>query len=273
MNKTIPLWRTFGSVQAYCMDDDALFFRYLDLSPDEWLVRHGIRLKIDRKRITSLVHGPDGKIFFVKQFRTNRIWYKLRSLVSIDHACRIFRISQTLSRARVPVPAPLAVIRTFKSTKVSVYFISEALTEYITLEKKVKQIDQQSIFKEVMTNTAWHIAKMHSAGFYHGDMKWKNILIHPEHTDKIYFTDLDSVGALKNNQDKRYAMDISRFCISLYESLYNTEYIFRFIMLYSSFANRNPEIVIEHVRPYHNKRARKHKFNKNIDIPEIVIKT
>ncbi len=270
-NKTLS-WRTFGSVQAYCLDDDALFFLDLNLTPDDWLMQHGTRLKSDKNKVSYLVQGPDNKYFFVKQFRTNRIWHKLRYLALIDQALRLFRTSQTLSLAGVPVPSPLAVIRDFKAFKGSLYFVSQALTEYTTLEKKINQVDHNSIFTQIMPNMAKQIADMHNAGFYHGDMKWKNILMHPEVNDKIYFTDLDSVGYLRNKEDKRYAMDITRFCISLYEILYNFEYTIKFIKIYSDYVQRNPEIVANHMKKYHSKRAAKHKLTKNIDIPEIVIK-
>ena len=273
MNNEILSWRTFGNVQAYCLDDDALYFLDLKLTPSEWLMQHGTRLKSDKNKISSLVQGPGNRVFFVKQFSANRIWHKLRYMASTDQACRLFRTSQALSCAGVPVPSPLAVILDFKVFRGFAYFISEALTDFVTLENKVKKTDQQSIFKEIMPSLAILIANMHSAGFYHGDMKWNNILIHPEKNSKIYFTDLDSIGYLKDKADKRYAMDISRFCISLYESLYNIDHVTRFIQIYSDVAQRDPKTVAEHMRPYHCKRAAKHKLTKHIDIPDITIKT
>ena len=273
MHKETLSWSTFGNVQAYCLDDDALFFLDLKLTPSAWLMQHGTRLKSDKNKISFLVQGPDKRVFFVKQFRTNRMWHKLRYMASTDQAFRLFKTSRALSFAGLPVPSPLAVIIDFKTFKGSEYFISEAFTDCVTLEDKIKKTDHKSIFKEIMPNMANLLADMHSSGFYHGDMKWNNILIHPEDSYKIYLTDLDSVGYLKDKRDKRYAMDISRFCISLYESLYNIDYVTRFIQIYSDVAQRDPQTVAEHMRPYHNKRAAKHKLTKQIDIPDIIIKT
>lgn len=268
MNNYALVKRNLNGLNLSYVDDAAVAFLESGQTPSEWFDQAVKKLKSSSTRDAGLIVGTDNRTFFVKRFKLNK-WQKLCRPLIKDRGLQAFNLSMDLTRTGISVPLPLAAVRDFKGSPEATYFISEALLHTQTLQNIIKHTDNPGVILNLMEYLASEIAKLHRAGFFHGDMKWKNIMLHPDTLNHSYFVDLDSSDRLKSSRDTRYARDLARFCVDIYELLDTQELIHDFLSAYIRHTSRTLEEVIEHIQPYHRKRAAKHKQRYGIDVPPI----
>lgn len=273
MKKEHPVWRRRGHVHTYCYDNSAISFLDAGLSPADWFAQNTRKLRVDSKKATGLVYDQNNKVMFVKRFHLSCLWQRLLYTFGRDQTKRTFQISWDLLEAGISVPVPLAVVRDLGGIKKALYFICEALPHALPLGTAMDQKITTETQEDYLEYLAKIIAKMHTSGFFHGDLKWNNILIDPEDLQAVHFTDLDGSGRLKGINKKKYAKDISRFCIDIYENLNDQKQVHSFITAYARHRALNPGQVIEDMRPYHRRRSAKKKASKGIDVPPLTLKT
>lgn len=264
--------RRFNDLYLSYIDDAAVNFINSGQTPSEWFERAVVKLKASCTRDAGLVVGTENRTLFVKRFKLNR-WQRLFRPLVKDRALQAFNLSMELIRSGISVPRPFAAVRDFNGRPKATYFISEALLHTQTLQSIIKNTDNPDSKLDLIKYLAGEIARLHRAGFFHGDMKWKNIMLNPDRLDRIYFVDLDSSGSLKSSRDSRYARDLARFCVDIFEILDTEDLIHDFLEAYVLNTSRTLEEVITHIQPYHRKRAAKHKHRYGIAVPPITLKT
>lgn len=269
MHTDKPIHFQREGIHAYTLDPGALAFLDHGLTPGKWFDANVSRLKEGPGKSSGLVSAPGGKTCFVKRFYVKFFWQKALYALGRNQALRIFHLSRDMLKAGINVPAPLAVVSDIRDKPAAIYYISEALLHARTLKKTAAVIQEPSQLRSLLEKLAGIIAEMHKAGFYHGDMKWKNIMISPGPEFAVCFIDLDAAGRLGSLKDRRYAMDLSRFCVDIYESLHSQELIRPFILTYARYTGKDPARIVQDIRPYHRKRASKHKIKKNSSVPPI----
>ena len=257
--------RRYGSLYTLYLDQQAIEFLDSGLSPEEWFRCNICNIKSDEKKESGIVNISSSKAVFVKRFFIDNAWQKILYALYKDQALQTFKLSLDMASAGVPIPRPLAVIRDPERKKKSVYLLSEALRHYRTLKKTIIDLKDPAQVQDVLDYLAVLLAKMHNAGFFHGDMKWKNIMIDARSKNSACFIDLDTAGRLISRRDRRYARDLARFCIDIQESLPQQGQVCRFITAYSRFATRTPKSIMEHTLPYHMKIAAKHRAKYGIE--------
>ncbi len=257
--------RRYGSLYTLYLDQQAIEFLDSGLTPEEWFRCNIFNIKSDEKKESGIINISSSKAVFVKRFFINNTWQKILYALYKDQALQTFKLSLDMASAGIPIPRPLAVIRDPERKKKAVYLLSEALSNYRTLKKTITDFKNPVQVQDVLDYLAGLLARMHNAGFFHGDMKWKNIMIDARSNNSACFIDLDTAGRLISRRDRRYARDLARFCIDIQESLPQQGQDQRFIMSYSRFAARTPQAIMEHIQPYHMKIAAKHRTKYGID--------
>jgi len=257
--------RRYGKLHALYLDQQAVELIESGLAPEEWLRCNTFKIKSDAKKESGIVNFSSSKAVFIKRFFIDSPWKKILYALYRDQALQTFRLSLDMASAGIPVPRPLAVIRNPEGEKKAVYLLSEALIHCRTLKKTIMGLSDHVQVQDLLDYLAFLAAKMHNAGFFHGDMKWKNIMIDPRSNDSACFIDLDAAGRLSSRYDRRYARDLARFCIDIQENLPYRGQEQRFITTYSRFAARTPQSIMEHIQPYHMKIAAKHRTKYGID--------
>lgn len=270
--KNKPAWRKYDGIKIYCPDQFACSLP--DSAPDlrEWLEQSVTLLKSNEKKDSGRVVWPDKKTFFIKRFRFDSLLQKAVYLLFRNHAQKSFSLSQELIDASISVPFPVAVIKDLSLTKGSAYFICEDLTDTQTLKKHVKNNTESGYIKKLLERFALEIAYIHESGFFHGDLKWKNIMLGPEPERRSFYIDLDTAGKLKSSTDKRYALDLARFCIDIVEKCPGENYVSDFILSYSKAAGKDAGLVVNHMMAYHKRISAKHKIKYGSNIPHLNFK-
>lgn len=261
-------WRRYKEFRLYCSDDMFAALCNKGLDCGKWLGNNSYAVKSNKKKESGSIVWPDGETFFYKKFSVDSLLNKLINLFR-DRAQRAFKMSLQLVRAGISVPCPAAIIKDMKQG--SVYYICEELSNTRTLSSYVKAVNSPEKVENIMKRFAFEIADFHKAGFFHGDMNWKNIMIDADSESKSYYIDLDTAGKLSSARDTRYAMDLARFSIDIAEKTSGRDYISVFIMAYAGAAGVSCKTLIKSMKPYHRKIAAKHKTKYDSNIPSLTL--
>ncbi len=273
MNKENINWREHKGVNYFCLDKKTVEFLFTGHSPGSWFDNNVTMLKTGGNKVSGLIPGPDNQVFYIKRFQVNTFLQRISCLYWGDQACKMFATSRKLIRAGISVSRPLAVIRDLKGEPGAVYFIAEALTDTTTMKKVIqKSIEDHETVRGLLFHAAAKIAEMHRAGFFHGDMKWKNIMLGPGPEFNLFFIDLDTVARLKSSRDRRYALDLARFSVDIAENENIKEYVSDFVQEYAGCAGLTPESVAADMKPYYNKISAKHKIKYGNDVPPLSLR-
>jgi tRNA A-37 threonylcarbamoyl transferase component Bud32 len=267
-----PVWRKYEGIHVYCRDQFASALPGSGPDFRNWLEQSVTVLKSNEKKESGHIIWPDKRTFFFKRFRVDSFPQKAAYLLFRDHAERSFRLSLELISLGISVPGPVAVIRDLKSKHGSVYFICEALANTRTLKKYVKMTNKFCDMQKLVGRFALEMAVIHHAGYFHGDLKWKNIMLGPEPESRSYYIDLDTAGKLRSAKDKRYSLDLARFCVDIAENAPDQNHVLDFIFAYSRATGKEPEVVVSHMMPYHKRISAKHKVKYGSNIPSLNLK-
>ena len=270
--KNKPYWRKYEGIHIYCQDQFASTLPNSVSDLREWLNQSIDVIKSNEKKDSGRLIWPDGKTFFIKRFLLDSLLQKAVYFLFRNHAEKSFRLSQELIDSGISVPFPVAVINDLDARKGSVWFICEDLTDTQTLKKHIKIHNKPGYRKTLFERFAQEIADIHCSGFFHGDLKWKNIMIGPEPEHRSFYIDLDTAGKLRSFKDKRYALDLARFCIDIAEKCPGKSHVSDFITSYSQASGKKAGVVVRHMMAYHKRISSKHKAKYGSNIPPLNLK-
>ena len=170
----------------------------------DWAQQH---IKIIKSTPTSLVGLLDlqGQPCYLKFYESKSWWQKGLFRLGLGRGSRSYRLASELSRQDILVPRPLACLL----TRNGMILLTEAIPA---------AVDMQTLWERGVAgpdNPCWKsagvaLARLHNAGFAHGDYKWSNLL---SADGELYLVDLEAVGNAGPSSNKRYR-DIARFTLN-----------------------------------------------------------
>ena len=185
-------------------------------SPDIFLEGKDSRiLKNGRTVKAGLVTLPSGEKLFLKRYNRKSFFHTLKNVFKISRARDVWRKSYAAELRGLNVPRPVAYMeeRSFGVLKRS-YVVSEfidgaRLGSVIEAGRGGTRAEHGS--GEFFRYLGKAIGEMHRLGFFHGDLKWSNILVKEGIRPVFYFTDIDGSRVEKRLALSRVEDDIQRF--------------------------------------------------------------
>lgn len=150
---------------------------------------------------------------------------------------RSWKHSLLLLKNKFPITEPLLYLELKNGPFTTRTFLVTKWQECSNLGKTVRE--KHSIFDglllQLLKDAAGLIARLHNAGFVHGDLKWSNFLWVPHQSDRIVLTDLDHIE--RSVSADKQGRDLARFVLSAVEFQMGEE--FADFMVNSYFCGRN----------------------------------
>ncbi len=139
--------------------------------PVSWLERHAQVVKRDRNSCVALLTLQQQPCF-IKYYRARSALQGLWLRHAGGRAVRAYDAALALGRADLPVPRPLACLALPGGQLL--------LTEAVTGGRDLRSLWQAGVaageLETLMAGAARTLARLHRAGFSHGDCKWSNLL-------------------------------------------------------------------------------------------------
>ena len=225
----------------------------------KWFELEVSLVKRNKKVQAGIATTKSGQSIFVKRYLFPWFWDRWSLFLYNDKAKRQFKFSELLNNAGVPAPAPLAVFRDLSSSLPSVFYVSEALCGYNSLKSTLLQLYEYNSREanELIAHVADTIARIHTAGIVHGDLKWSNILLNPSQRFETWVIDLDNAQHNKFPAKKRYALDLARVTVDMAFHLPDPKFFATFIKRYSDRTEISLSELIQSIIPYFKRRCRK----------------
>lgn len=190
-----------------------------------------------RARLVSL-NGLSTELF-IKAYTPIKWRHRLSVTFGRHKAKRVWEMARYMAERGFPVARPLGLfIATRGALAGTSYFFCESLSDRRNLAEVArhdKNLFDRFISAGLFDLLADGIARLHTSGISHGDLKWSNILV-SEHGDEYWLVDLDAVRHRKWMPERHFiARDLVRFVISAIEVGLAQNIIAQFI---ENYANR-----------------------------------
>jgi RIO kinase 1 len=228
---------------------DSTLDRFLqnDGNPEAIFQQSGFLLKSSSSTRSVLVNPESvsgdvlSKGLYAKEFRYKGVVHSLKHLFGKHRAQVMWKVSWHLLNHSIPVPEPEGyLIKKKGPICLSGYYYSKAITKCTSLTELAKDLGQ---LKQKLSGgglnwiLAENIAKMHSSGAAHGDLKWSNILVH-QVKNEVWFVDFDGAKLHSSSLDgKGVARDLARFVLSGLEAGVDGTIMARFLGHYARRRN------------------------------------
>jgi tRNA A-37 threonylcarbamoyl transferase component Bud32 len=187
-------------------------------SPDDFLDGEGARVLKDGRTVKAgVVHLKGGERIFLKRYNRKGVFHTFKNIFRASRAQRVWKTGYGLELRGLYVPRPVAYMeeRRFRILRRS-YVVSEFLSgtvklnEFIGQRYRVMSDDERA---EVISALGREIGRMHRFGWFHGDLKWNNILVEeiPDKERTFYFLDIDGSKIKRCLNLNDVSRDIGRF--------------------------------------------------------------
>ena len=183
----------------------------LETPPEDawaWMEQHGECLKVDPYTRAGLLE-VQGRSCFLKLYRPRTGVQATVFRTRWGRPLRNYEAAGRLSAAGIAVPEPLACLR----LPGAVLLLSEGLPGGDNLHQWWRSGERGERGRRVLRAVGELLAKVHAAGFAHGDCKWHNLLLYRE---QIFLVDLDSARRASRG-DRAQGRDLARFTLNAEE--------------------------------------------------------
>ena len=201
-------------------------------NPDAVIKAHGM------KRTVKAWIDPWGYVC-LREYRWD-LKRKLETLVRRSRGERIWEYAPVLLEKGVLVQMPLVFFeKRYVGVLAKTWLATAWLEEKIDLGSLAMdlQFRTTSEFSFLLHNSAKMVARLHNAGFLHGDLKWSNFLC-IEDRSRVLLSDLDGIRRSRSKRLK--ARDFARFVLSVFQYALKEELAESLINTYVS-ASENPD--------------------------------
>ena len=227
------------------------------LSPEEFLKTAEL-LKKDRG-VRAWALEVAGKKLFVKRYTSKGPVHTVKSIFRTSRAQRVWHNSLTADSIGLSVPATVAIMeeRTLGVLK-RCYIVQEFIEDGLNLYSFIKSGRDE---ETTMGRVAREIGLMHRKGFFHGALKWPNIVLN---TKRVYFIDIDA-GVFKSPLPEGYILkDLARFArdMETYGSTESAKATFYRMYLEANPMGIEPEELKERVERERGFRKTQRAYNK-----------
>ena len=188
----------------------ALLAKLVDADRDTsaWMDAHTHLLKRDRYSQVGLLQLA-GRPCCLKLYRCKSSLQSLQFALGRGRAVNSFDGGHSLRAAGVAVPEALALLR----VPGGMLLLCSAIEQAENLQMLWPRVDSCATREQILDRAAQLLARLHSAGFAHGDCKWSNWLWAQ---GQLYLVDLDAVCQAAAG-DRRQARDLARFTLNAEE--------------------------------------------------------
>ena len=210
------------------------------LGENQWMEQHTRLLKEDSHSRVGLLQLSD-RLCCLKYYQAKSTAQKMLFRLGYSRGLRSFDAATQLLRANVKVPQPLSCLLLPRGMML--------LTEGIEQSKDLKALWQSRVEARqqelLLANAGATLARLHGAGYSHGDCKWSNWLWSGE---EFYLVDLEGVKQASVG-GKNQARDLARFTVNAEDLGVSAETFERFLDGYLSGGPRSREDVINAILP------------------------
>ncbi len=205
MKKT---WQESGALEAVIKD------------PDSFLDGDGAVIFKDGRTVKAgKVELGDGRKIFLKRYNVKGSVHTIKNIFRSSRASRVWVRSYGAELRGLLMPEPLAFIEERKKGRVfgKSYIITEFIDEAPRLSDRALELEGRASsagFRELLFRIGRELRRMHILGWYHGDLKWNNILV-KERTkpgkDDIFFLYVDGSSISIELTSVEIKKDLERF--------------------------------------------------------------
>ena len=174
------------------------------LRADAWARRNMKVIKDAPGGLVGLV-DLNGQSCYLKYYPIQswqqRLWFK----AGLGRGSKSYAKARVLLSSDILVPRPYACVL----AKSGILLLTEAIPQAVDLQTLWEQ-GLAGLDAPCWEKAGLSLAKLHNAGFFHGDFKWSNLLLVD---GEIYMVDLEAVGEFNPSGKRRYR-DIARFTLN-----------------------------------------------------------
>lgn len=214
-----------------------------------WMQDHTELLKSDDYSRVGLLRLHDSSCY-LKFYQSKSAGQNMLFRFGYARGLRSFDAATRLMEADVLVPAPLCCLALPGGMML--------LTEGILDGRDLKALWQQGIGDPqralLMAGAGRALAKLHSAGYSHGDCKWSNFLWS---ADNFYLVDLEAVKETSRG-GKRQARDLARFTVNAEDLGVAPQVYELFLERYLHGSNNSRAVIVRAMMPFLRQLRRRH---------------
>lgn len=179
-------------------------------APDtaHWMRRHTQLLKSDAYSLVGLL-PLQGELCCLKLYRHKSALQHVLFRLGLGRPVRSFDVANELLASQVPVPRPHACLLVPEG----MLLLTEGLWGGMNLAELWQRQAGDEQAGQLLQDAGAAMARLHRAGYAHGDCKWHNLL---GAAGLIYLIDLDGAGKAPPG-GARQARDIARFTLNAEE--------------------------------------------------------
>lgn len=222
-----------------------------ELSEVDWMRQHTKLLKSDSHSRVGLLQLHGGSCY-LKFYQAKSPGQKMLFRLGYARALHSFDAAMKLLAVNIQVPTPLSALLLPRGMML--------LTEGIVDGKDLKAIWGDNIEESqrelLMAGAGYSLAKLHRAGYCHGDCKWSNFLWS---ADEFYLVDLEGVKKIARGSP-RQARDLARFTMNAEDMGVLPEHFEWFLDSYLVAGNYPRETTIRAILPFLQQLRKRHKL-------------
>ncbi len=218
------------------------------------------------KNITIKLLQINGQHVIVKRFSSKNLLYHLKVWTGKERVFRLFDMSHHFIALGIPIAKPMGyALEGCGIWRTVSYFYSQYLkgkSDLKNLSHTMRDFPEWMQNKKIIIRFADILATLHNNGFYHGDTKWKNIMVDQE-TGELWLIDLDGATTANYPMSKAMCKDVSRFIVDIIEYPLPKQLIEEFRNQYCKRRNLKRNLVKEKIEPVIQKIIKRHQKRKN----------
>jgi tRNA A-37 threonylcarbamoyl transferase component Bud32 len=173
-----------------------------------WMQQHTRLLKSDTNSLVGLLQLRR-ETCYLKLYRYKSSLQKMLFRLGRGRPVRSFDVACKLVQSEVPVPRPLACLLVHGG----MLLLTEGIAGGGNLNELWREQPAHDKFRQVLHSAGQSVARLHRAGYAHGDCKWSNLLWTGR---QCYLVDLDGVAKASISSAKQ-ARDLARFTLNAEE--------------------------------------------------------
>ncbi len=171
----------------------------------KWMEQQTELLKTDTHSRVGLIQLHDA-LCYLKFYQTKSVGQRVLFRLGYARGLRSFDAATELLAASVQVPTPLACL----ALPGGMMLLTQGVSGGVDLKALWRENLTRSRGEELLVAAGRALAKLHAAGFSHGDCKWSNFLW----SDRGFFlVDLEGVKKAAPGA-RRQARDLARFTVN-----------------------------------------------------------
>jgi len=205
-----------------------------------WMQQHTRLLKSDTNSLVGLLQLRC-ETCYIKLYRYKSSLQKMLFRLGRGRPVRSFDVARELLAKEVPVSGPLACLLVPEG----ILLLTEGMPDGRNLNDLWLEQPASDEFRQIMHGAGESVARLHQAGYAHGDCKWSNLLWTGR---QCYLVDLDGAGVAAIASAKQ-ARDLARFTLNAEELAIGAELYELFLESYLQGVGESRQVVIVRMMP------------------------